>query len=146
MLRRSAQRPNRGNVEAGCRNRCSQHWLGASAAESAAVCLVGSWATHFRFIDCIGERDCSPRSGVTVAAGDADREEAEKRWSASIRIMPARVRADHPLNRLFAELVDRHVVRAAGISDPEMTSYVASLLVDFTYTDHLYRIRNVRGR
>ena len=56
------------------------------------------------------------------------------------------VRPDHPLNRLFAELVQRHLVRSAGIDDIEMTGYMASLLVDFTHVENLYRIRNARGR
>ena len=56
------------------------------------------------------------------------------------------VRPDHPLNRLFAELVDRHVAKAAGVTDPEMTRYLAGLLVDFTHVDRLYRIRDARGK
>ena len=57
-----------------------------------------------------------------------------------------RIRSDHPLNQLFAELIDRHLVRSAGIEDLEAARYIASLLVDFTHVDSLYRVRNVAGK
>jgi hypothetical protein len=57
-----------------------------------------------------------------------------------------RVRPDHALNRFFGELVRKHLAQSAGIKDPDMTDYVAGLLVDFTHIDHLYRIRNARGK
>jgi hypothetical protein len=57
-----------------------------------------------------------------------------------------RVRADHPLNHLFADLVQKHLVRSAGIDDRDTVAYIASLLVDFTHVDSLFRIRNARGK
>ncbi len=48
---------------------------------------------------------------------------------------------DHPLRRLFGEMVRRHFEDDAGIAQ-----YVSGLLVDFVHVDHLYRIRNARGR
>ena len=57
-----------------------------------------------------------------------------------------RIRPDHPLNRLFAELVDRQLVRSAGLDDPELSRYIAGLLVEFTDTESLYRIRNAAGK
>ena len=57
-----------------------------------------------------------------------------------------RVRPDHPLNRFFGELVQKHLIQSAGVKDAAMSQYVASLLVDFTHVDHLYRIRNARGK
>lgn len=57
-----------------------------------------------------------------------------------------RIRTDHPLNRLFADLVHKHLVRSAGIEDIEVARYIASLLVDFTHVDSLYRIRNAKGK
>jgi hypothetical protein len=56
------------------------------------------------------------------------------------------IRADHPLNYLFAELIDRHLVRAAGIDDMPVARYVAGVLVDFTHVDTLYRVRDASGR
>jgi hypothetical protein len=56
------------------------------------------------------------------------------------------IRSNHPLNRLFAELVERHLVAGAGIADIEIARYIASLLVQFTHVDNLYRIRNAKGR
>lgn len=58
----------------------------------------------------------------------------------------SRIRSDHPLNHLFTDLVERHLVRFAGVGDREMARYIAALLVDFTHVDHLYRIRNSAGR
>lgn len=57
-----------------------------------------------------------------------------------------RIRADHPLNKLFAELIDRHLVRSAGIDDIESARYIAGVLSDFTHVDNLYRVRNAAGR
>ncbi len=48
---------------------------------------------------------------------------------------------DHPLRRLFGELVRRHFQDDAGIAE-----YISGILVDFVYVDHLYRIRNARGK
>jgi len=48
---------------------------------------------------------------------------------------------DHPLRRLFGELVRRHFQDDAGIAQ-----YVSGLLLDFVHVDNLYRIRNARGR
>jgi hypothetical protein len=57
-----------------------------------------------------------------------------------------RIRSDHPLNHLFAELVDRHLVKSAGIDDMPVARYVAGILVDFTDTESLYRVRNASGK
>jgi hypothetical protein len=56
------------------------------------------------------------------------------------------IRQDHPLHRLFAELVERHLIRSAGINDIDAARYIAGLLVDFTDVDSLYRIRNGAGK
>jgi hypothetical protein len=57
-----------------------------------------------------------------------------------------RIRADHPVNRLFADLVQKHLVQSAGIDDRQITGYLASLLADFTHVDNLFRIRGARGK
>ena len=57
-----------------------------------------------------------------------------------------RIRPDHPLNRLFADLTSKHLVNAAGIDDPPVARYIAGILVDFTHVDSLYRVRNGKGR
>ena len=48
---------------------------------------------------------------------------------------------NHPLRRLFRELVTRHFQ-----DDPSIAEYVCGLLIDFIHIDHLYRIRNSRGK
>ena len=57
-----------------------------------------------------------------------------------------RIRPDHPLTRLFGELIDKHLVHSAGVDDPQMARYIAGLLVDFTHIDSLYRVRNATGK
>jgi hypothetical protein len=52
----------------------------------------------------------------------------------------------HPLHSLFADLVWRHLVGTAGVSDMETARYLATLLVDFTHVDRLYRVRNAAGK
>lgn len=53
---------------------------------------------------------------------------------------------EHPLRRLFAELVRRHFAGGVQLHDPDVAEYVSGVLTDFTHVDNLYRIRNVRGR
>jgi hypothetical protein len=53
---------------------------------------------------------------------------------------------EHPLRQLFGELVRRHFFRGVQLYDPDVTEYVTGVLTDFTHVDHLYRIRNARGR
>ena len=48
---------------------------------------------------------------------------------------------NHPLRRLFRELVTRHFQ-----DDPSIAEYVCGLLIDFIHIDHLYRIRNSCGK
>jgi len=52
-----------------------------------------------------------------------------------------RISLNHPLRRLFTDLVSKEVP-----ADREVAAYVANLLIDFTHVDHLYRIRNSRGK
>jgi hypothetical protein len=54
--------------------------------------------------------------------------------------------ANHPLQLLFAELVQRHVGSAASVNDLGIARYIAGILVDFTHADRLYRIRSASGR
>lgn len=48
----------------------------------------------------------------------------------------------HPLRELFCALTEKSFVEHLGWPDQNVTSYVSNLLVDFTHTDQLYRIRN----
>ena len=51
---------------------------------------------------------------------------------ARLRISP-----NHPLRRLFTELVAKELP-----ADREVAAYVGDLMIDFVHVDHLYRIRN----
>ena len=53
----------------------------------------------------------------------------------------ADISPNHPLRRLFAELVATHLP-----GDRELAGYVGDLLIDFVHADTLYRIRNCRGK
>ena len=48
---------------------------------------------------------------------------------------------NHPLRRLFADLVAKQLP-----GDYEVAGYVGDVLIDFVHIDHLYRIRNARGK
>jgi hypothetical protein len=52
-----------------------------------------------------------------------------------------RISSDHPLRRLFADLVAKELP-----GDQEVAVYVTNVLIDFVHVDHLYRIRNSRGK
>lgn len=60
--------------------------------------------------------------------------------------MAFEISANHPLRKLFAELIQRHLVRAARLDDPQIAGYVGDVLVTFTHVNNLYRIRNARGK
>jgi hypothetical protein len=60
--------------------------------------------------------------------------------------MPIQVSPNHPLRRLFSELLYKHLIRAAQFDDPQISDYIGDLLVNFTHVDNLYRLRNSKGR
>ncbi|MHC4695161.1 MAG: hypothetical protein ACYTFA_00285 [Planctomycetota bacterium] len=53
---------------------------------------------------------------------------------------------NHPLRRLFCGLVEHAFCAEVGVCDPELTGYLADLLVDFTHVDRLNTVRNARGK
>jgi hypothetical protein len=53
---------------------------------------------------------------------------------------------NHPLRRLFTELVERHFFHDVHVRDPRAAGYVSNLLIEFTDTDRLYHIRDAQGR
>jgi hypothetical protein len=52
-----------------------------------------------------------------------------------------RISPNHPLRRLFADLVAKELP-----GDHEVAAYVGDLLIDFVHVENLYRIRNCRGK
>ncbi len=60
--------------------------------------------------------------------------------------MGAQVPLQHPLRRLFGALTEKSFTEHLGWPDQNVTGYVSDLLVDFTRTDHLYKIRNQQGQ
>lgn len=60
--------------------------------------------------------------------------------------MPVQVSQNHPLRRLFSELLYKHLIQAARLDDTQISDYVGDLLVHFTHVDNLYRLRNSKGR
>src|SRR5579884_1394181 len=60
--------------------------------------------------------------------------------------MALEISANHPLRKLFAELIQKHLVGAARLEDPQIAGYVGDILVTFTHVNNLYRIRDARGK
>ena len=56
------------------------------------------------------------------------------------------ISAHHPLRQLFGAVVQHTFVNYLGVAAPGVPEYVANVLVDFTHTDHIYRLRDARGR
>jgi len=56
------------------------------------------------------------------------------------------IRPNHPLRILFTELVTRNLTWEARRADAGLAEYISGLLVDFTHTENLYRIRNASGK
>jgi hypothetical protein len=59
--------------------------------------------------------------------------------------MDTRIPEHHPLRRLFGALTEKTFTQHLGWPDLNVTDYVSNLLVEFTHTDHLYRIKNQQG-
>ena len=53
---------------------------------------------------------------------------------------------DHPLQKLFMEMVGRAYAREIGIRDPGVVIYVAHLLAEFCNAEQLFKIRNAAGK
>lgn len=50
------------------------------------------------------------------------------------------------LRTFLGELVWRHLFEDVRLEEPQVATYVAALLADFTRTENLYRIRNALGK
>ncbi|HJU06343.1 MAG TPA: hypothetical protein VJ692_14440 [Nitrospiraceae bacterium] len=59
--------------------------------------------------------------------------------------METRIPESHPLRRFFGALTEKNFAVTLGWPDVKITEYVSNLLVEFTHTDRLYRIRNQAG-
>ena len=59
--------------------------------------------------------------------------------------MESRIPERHPLRQLFGTLAERAFTEKLGWPDFKVSEYVSKLLVDFTHTDQLYRIKNAEG-
>jgi hypothetical protein len=53
---------------------------------------------------------------------------------------------DHPLQKLFLEMVGRHYAEEIGIRDSEVVGYVAHLLAEFCETEQLFKIHTAAGQ
>ncbi|HUK55241.1 MAG TPA: hypothetical protein VLY20_01120 [Nitrospiria bacterium] len=53
---------------------------------------------------------------------------------------------NHPLRQLLTDLTERTFSQKLRWPDPPVVHYVSNLLLDFTHVDHLYRIRNAKGK
>jgi hypothetical protein len=52
----------------------------------------------------------------------------------------------HPLRQLFGALTEKSFTDHLGWPDVNVTTYVSNLLVEFTHTDQLYKIKNQQER
>ena len=56
------------------------------------------------------------------------------------------MRAEQSLTQLFTELVEYNFRRHLELHDVRIIDYLSALLLDFTHRDHVYKIRDARGR
>ena len=56
------------------------------------------------------------------------------------------VTAGHPLRRFFTGLTEHTFVNTFGLGDPQLTGYVADLLVRFVHVDSIWRLRSAQGK
>mgnify|MGYP003352595579 CR=1 FL=1 len=60
--------------------------------------------------------------------------------------MGTAVPPQHPLRQLFGALTERSFTEHLGWPDLNVAGYVSNLLVDFTHTDQLYKIRTAQDQ
>jgi hypothetical protein len=53
---------------------------------------------------------------------------------------------NHPLRVLFYQLVGQTFAGPLGLRDARLMQYVADLLTDFVHIDHIYRLKNLKGK
>ena len=53
---------------------------------------------------------------------------------------------DHPLQKMFLEMVGRSYAREIGIRDSEVVGYVAHLRAEFCDAEQLFKIHNLAGK
>lgn len=69
------------------------------------------------------------------------------RYNGGMGACPAPLSRNHPLRRLFRDLVQRNLFSGGvRLFDADVAEYVVGVLIDFTHADNLYRIRDARGR
>jgi hypothetical protein len=56
------------------------------------------------------------------------------------------ISSNHPLRQLFGAVVQQTFATYLGLAAPGVPEYLANVLVDFTHVDHVYRLRDARGR
>ena len=54
--------------------------------------------------------------------------------------------ARHPLRQLFSALTEKTFTEQLGWPDLNVTTYVTNLLVEFTHTDQLFKVKNQQGQ
>src|SRR2546430_3582905 len=59
--------------------------------------------------------------------------------------MESRIPEHHQLRRLFGALAERAFTEKLGWPDCNVSDYISKLLVEFTHTDNLYRIKSAKG-
>src|SRR5947208_8748303 len=59
--------------------------------------------------------------------------------------MESRIPEHHPLRKLFGALAERAFTEKLGWPDFNVSDYISKLLVEFTRTDQLYRIKCAKG-
>jgi len=55
------------------------------------------------------------------------------------------IRNDHPLQRLFAGLVEHAFMADLGICDPKLADYIGNLLGEFVHVDGIFRMQALDG-
>jgi hypothetical protein len=58
---------------------------------------------------------------------------------------PAAVPVEHPLRELFHQVVVHAFQDRLGVTQREISTYLADMLTDFAHRDNLYRIHNAQG-
>ncbi|HEY7129443.1 MAG TPA: hypothetical protein VH332_07205, partial [Nitrospira sp.] len=59
--------------------------------------------------------------------------------------MGSSIPARHPLRQLFSALTEKTFTEHLGWPDLNVTTYVTNLLVEFTHTDRLFKVKNRQG-
>lgn len=62
------------------------------------------------------------------------------------KLAPTPIPSEHPLRELFQTMVAQAFHERLGVSQSEISAYLANMLTEFAHIDNVYRVHNAQGK